>query len=113
MTTSRPALASSSAGADPAGPAPTTTASTVTNLSGMASSLTPLSRFLRPGRSRTLGGALGRGHPRGPGGSVGPGRRPGYAELPGQLPEYRGGVGDDPEVGHGRHRAGRVGIHAY
>src|SRR5271165_4279912 len=84
MTTSRPAMASSRAAADPAGPAPTTTASTVTPLFGMAYPLTLLGRF----------------------------RRPGHAEPLGQLLQDRRGVGHDPEVGHGRHRAGRVGVHA-
>src|SRR6516164_5004972 len=83
MTTSRPALASSRAAADPAGPAPTTTASTVTGLFGISCSL---------GRGRV--------------------RWAGHAEALGQLPQHRRGVGHDPEVSHGRHRAGRVGIHA-
>src|ERR1035441_1147054 len=88
MTTSRPALASSSAAADPAGPAPTTTTSTVITSSGMTRS-------------------LGQGRP------IRPGRRSGHPEPLGQLPEHRRGVGDDAEIGHRRHRAGRVGIDAH
>src|SRR5215471_9603800 len=83
MTTSRPALASSKAAADPAGPAPTITASTVTGLFGISCSL-------GPGRAGWAG----------------------HAEALGQLLQHRRGVSHDPEVSHGRHRAGRVGIHA-
>src|SRR3974377_1385348 len=97
MTTLRPALGSSSAAAEPAGPAPTTTASTVTDLSGISCSLTPLGCSLTP-----LGCSLGPGRV----------RWAGHAEPRGQLRPPRRGVGHDPEVSHGRHRAGRVGIDA-
>src|ERR1019366_4105068 len=81
-TTSRPARASSSAAADPAGPAPTTTASTVIASSGMT-------HLFRQARRRR------------------------HAQPLGQFGKHCRGVGDDPQVGHPGHGAGRVGVHAH
>src|SRR4051812_39247354 len=84
-TTERPARASVSAAADPAGPAPTT----MTSKSGIAVQLT----------------SVGVGISAGAGGGGG-----GQAETGRELGEDGAGVGHDGDIGELHHRAVRVGV---